>query len=76
MQTVLLVCIILVTIAILIVTVYFVLLMIQVRQAAREIENLTRKIRALSLLLDLIMFLGGNIFSLITNKIKNLCMND
>lgn len=70
MQTVLVVCIILITIAILIGTVQFILTMIQVRQTAKETENIAKKINAASQILDL-MFLGGSLFSLITSKIIN-----
>ncbi|MDD5686912.1 MAG: hypothetical protein PHE88_03650 [Elusimicrobia bacterium] len=71
MQTVLLVCVILITTAILFGTVHFVLTMIQVRQTARETETLAKNINTASPLLNLVL-LGGSLFPSITNIIKNL----
>jgi len=71
MQTVLLVCVILITIAILIGTVHFVLTMVQVRQTAKETEILARKMNAASKLLD-IMFLGSSMVSSIASRIISL----
>ncbi|OGS43323.1 MAG: hypothetical protein A2539_10575 [Elusimicrobia bacterium RIFOXYD2_FULL_34_15] len=71
METVLVVCIVLITIAIIIGTVHFVLTMIQLRQTAKESENLTRKINEATQLLDLAL-LGGGLFFSIINKVKKL----
>ena len=71
MQIVLLVCIILITIAVIVGTVQFVLTMIQVRQTAKETESVAKKINTASQLFD-IVFLGGSLVSFVTSKIKNL----
>ena len=71
MQAVLLVCVVLVTVAVLVGTAQFVLTMIQVRKTAKEVENLAKRIGTASPLINL-MFMGGDMFSLITSKIKNL----
>ncbi|OGS46596.1 MAG: hypothetical protein A2539_08785 [Elusimicrobia bacterium RIFOXYD2_FULL_34_15] len=71
MQTVLLVCVILITIAFLVGTVHFVLTMIQVRQTAKETENLAIKINTASPLLNIIFF-GSSMISSITSRIISL----
>ena len=69
MQSELLVCVILITTAILVGTVQFVLTMIQVRQTAKEVEVLAKKLNEASPILD-VLSLGAGIFSFITGRIK------
>lgn len=71
MQTVLLICAILITTAVLVGTVYFVLTMIQVRRTAKETENVARNITAAFPFLN-VLFLGGSLFPLITKMLENL----
>lgn len=71
MQTVLLVCVILTTISIITGTVYFIFTMIQVKKTGREIEKMAQMINAASPIFSL-LFLGGNLITTVTNKIKNL----
>jgi|GEM_PF-1753491 len=71
MEITLLICVILITISILVGTVYFVLTMIQIKQTTKEVEILTRKIDAASPLLNLMLF-SSSIVSALMNKIANL----
>lgn len=70
MEIVMLVCLILITIAILAGTVYFVRTMIQVRKTASEIQGLAKKVDNAFPILNLIT-LGSNLVALIANKIKS-----
>lgn len=71
MQTVYMVCCIIVTIAIVVGTVHFSLTMIQFSRAAREVEGLAKSINATSPFLSL-MLLGGGLVSRVAREIKKL----
>ncbi len=71
MQTVLIVCVILATAAVLAGTVYFVLAMIEIRKATKEIGSFAKNINMLAPLFNLVL-LGGGMLTSITNKIKDI----
>ena len=69
MEIAFLVCAILVTVAVITGTVLFILTLIQVRQTAKEIENVAAKFNAASPILDLVV-MGAGLFTSLTGKIK------
>ena len=71
MPTVIYVCLLFITTAVIIGTVYFVIAMIQVRRTAFETEELAKKINADYPLLKLLS-MSGSIFLSIKNMIKNI----
>jgi hypothetical protein len=71
METVLSVCVIVITAAVVVKTVYFIIAMIQIRRTAAEIERIAFMVNKLSPFLDMV-FLGGGLFAKVAGKITDI----
>lgn len=74
MQTIMIVCMIVTTAAIVTGTVFFVLTMVQVKRTAKELEGLARVFNMATPFLNLI-FLGGGVVSKVVKKIRSIFIN-